>query len=468
MNDSSQTSTTNPQATSPFASLSNIELAVVRTDLASDRTDMAQERTDLAKDRNRLAAERTLMAWIRTSLSMITFGFGIDRFFNYLKQAEMGTSIERISEERILGLSLITLGVVALAGAIVSHWRTLKNLEQRKFRYLPGWSLSISIAIVLVFIGLASYIPLITQDIGLMEIFNLNSQIIQNLASLTVFSIMLTLGVALPIQELLNFWKQPLLLTRSLLAIIIIPPIVLALTLFVFDLPRSFAIALMLLVASPGPALLTRRAGMAGARLQYTLSLQVTLALLAIAVTPLTLKFFGFLFPADSANIKALQVAKQVALVQFLPLSVGLAIRSIWVDLAEEINSFLKTIANTLFIVLSILTLVVSLNLILALGGVPLLFTILLSLIGLAIGHILGTGYGPDIQSGIAVATIARNAGLAIAIATINGQAQVVPIIVGALVVGIVAGLPYSVWMKRKIAQSQAKPAIDASSAVSS
>ena len=34
---------------------------------------------ELARERNRVAAERTLMAWIRTSLSLISFGFGLDK-----------------------------------------------------------------------------------------------------------------------------------------------------------------------------------------------------------------------------------------------------------------------------------------------------------------------------------------------------------------------------------------------------
>ena len=39
--------------------------------------------TRLAVDRTRLAYERTMMAWVRTSLSPISFGFTIHKFFQY-------------------------------------------------------------------------------------------------------------------------------------------------------------------------------------------------------------------------------------------------------------------------------------------------------------------------------------------------------------------------------------------------
>ncbi|WP_315789854.1 hypothetical protein [Fischerella sp. JS2] len=46
---------------------------------------------------------------------------------------------------------------------------------------------------------------------------------------------------------------------------------------------------------------------------------------------------------------------------------------------------------------------------------------------------------------------------MAIFIATINKQAKLVPVIVALLIVRIVVELPYSVWMKRKVAQSLAQ-----------
>ena len=47
--------------------------------LAEKRTDLAVDRTDLAVVRTLMGAERTLMAWVRTGLSMIGFGFTIDK-----------------------------------------------------------------------------------------------------------------------------------------------------------------------------------------------------------------------------------------------------------------------------------------------------------------------------------------------------------------------------------------------------
>ncbi|HVH26922.1 MAG TPA: DUF202 domain-containing protein [Vicinamibacterales bacterium] len=45
---------------------------------------------DMARMRTIMAADRTLMAWIRTTLSMISFGFTIYKFLQYLYEANEG------------------------------------------------------------------------------------------------------------------------------------------------------------------------------------------------------------------------------------------------------------------------------------------------------------------------------------------------------------------------------------------
>ena len=69
--------------------------------------------TELAKERNRAAEERTLMAWIRTSLSLIGFGFGIDRIVAAIDEA-LGDAVNSVRLTRVLGLSFVALGTFAL------------------------------------------------------------------------------------------------------------------------------------------------------------------------------------------------------------------------------------------------------------------------------------------------------------------------------------------------------------------
>jgi uncharacterized membrane protein YidH (DUF202 family) len=126
-------------------------------DIASkDRgTLLAEERTDLARQRTRIAAERTLMAWIRTTISMIGFGFGIYKFFQYLPEEIASGTIQRPQAPRNLGLTLIALGTLALAAATWQHWTFLNAIGAPPTRHL--WSLALGIAVAVVLIGIVTF-----------------------------------------------------------------------------------------------------------------------------------------------------------------------------------------------------------------------------------------------------------------------------------------------------------------------
>jgi putative membrane protein len=70
------------------------------------------EGTQLAVTRTRLAAERTLMAWVRTAFSMISFGFTIGKFLEYLSK-QPGAAVPRTGI-RTLPVLLILIGLVSL------------------------------------------------------------------------------------------------------------------------------------------------------------------------------------------------------------------------------------------------------------------------------------------------------------------------------------------------------------------
>jgi putative membrane protein len=123
---------------------------------AVDRgTELAQVRTDLALDRSFLAAERTLMAWMRTSLSMISFGFTIVKFLQYAaEERNLSSFVGPFGHKfgpNALGLTLVTIGTLSLAFAVIQHRQTLQRLHQRGLA--PRWSLTLTVAGLISLLG---------------------------------------------------------------------------------------------------------------------------------------------------------------------------------------------------------------------------------------------------------------------------------------------------------------------------
>jgi len=100
-------------------------------------TERMSPATELSVDRTFMAQERTLMAWIRTSTSLISFGFSIYKFFQYLAETEGATQIHKLFGPREFAISMISIGITALGIGIVDHRRDSKILEQtygKKYR----------------------------------------------------------------------------------------------------------------------------------------------------------------------------------------------------------------------------------------------------------------------------------------------------------------------------------------------
>jgi len=116
---------------------------------------LAKQRTELAVKRSAVASERTLMAWVRTAISMIGFGFSIYKFFQYLPTDIAKGNVTHPHAPRNLGLTLIALGTVALAGATWQHRNFLKEIGGSQAEHV--WSISLVVAIAVVLIGILTF-----------------------------------------------------------------------------------------------------------------------------------------------------------------------------------------------------------------------------------------------------------------------------------------------------------------------
>jgi BASS family bile acid:Na+ symporter len=232
---------------------------------------------------------------------------------------------------------------------------------------------------------------------------------------------------------------------------VVLVPLVVILLLKLFNLPPEVITALALLAASPGAPLTTKRARKAGGRFSYAASLQLTLAILAVCVTPVTLGIFFSLFQHLVEKVTILEVARQVIMVQLLPVSIGMLLQKFIPKFAENIAQPLNFIADILLLLLVVLAGILGIPLFFKVWGLPMIVITIMIIVSLVIGHSLGD-HNDDTQPILAISCIARNVGLALFIAILNDvQQQVIPTLIAYVIVGAVIGGFYSIWNKRKL-----------------
>ncbi|MDJ0659342.1 MAG: DUF202 domain-containing protein [Crocosphaera sp.] len=120
--------------------------------------------TELAKERNRAAQERTLMAWIRTSLTLISFGFGIERIVSILNQ-NLGGIANPIRLSRILGISFIALGTFSLLAAALDYRRQLGRIQRNDLLYQSRKSPTLIVAYILAFLGIVAFLGILISPL---------------------------------------------------------------------------------------------------------------------------------------------------------------------------------------------------------------------------------------------------------------------------------------------------------------
>lgn len=117
------------------------------------------EGTRLSLQRTQLAAERTLMAWIRTAFSMISFGFTIGKFLQYLHEKP---GHEDATHGSLLPPSLVVLGLASLVVGLWEFRHTMRVLGMRMEKPAGHFPVGI-VASMVALIGLLALIGLFVR-----------------------------------------------------------------------------------------------------------------------------------------------------------------------------------------------------------------------------------------------------------------------------------------------------------------
>lgn len=111
---------------------------------------------ELAKQRNRDAAERTLMAWIRTCLSLISFGFGLDKIIAAIDRAAASGDGQAQRGVQLVAAGFVLTGVLAMVGATIQYRRELRRLHHNDYVYRDKPQLAAATAVLITLIGVVA------------------------------------------------------------------------------------------------------------------------------------------------------------------------------------------------------------------------------------------------------------------------------------------------------------------------
>lgn len=247
--------------------------------------------------------------------------------------------------------------------------------------------------------------------------FNIK-ELLSSFAQIAVFATLLSMGLVLGFSGMARLWRQPGLLVRSVIAAFVLVPM--AAMILVWVLPLSFEVraGIGAMAIIPGAPFTYRKMLKGAGDPELAGSFQATMALLAVVLVPLWLAILAAMYPND-AEASVAVVGRQILMVQGIPLLCGAAIRQWLPDFAEEFAEPLNRISSAMLAGVVVVVLAIGLAMVLKAGPLPILAGVLMAAAALVAGHYLG-GPDPLTRQTIAQATASRNAGLAIALITLN------------------------------------------------
>ena len=267
----------------------------------------------------------------------------------------------------------------------------------------------------------------------------------------SLFVIVFGYGLRAEFGDLLYLFRRPALLVRSLVAVLVVMPVVAVMLARWFGFAPTVEIALVALAISPLPPLLPTREAKAGGGERYGLGLMVVLALLSIPVVPLAVGLIGAVFGRAYVTTPAMMVVVASTSI-LLPLTLGMVTRAVAAPFADAVATRVERVGKVFMpVAAAVLVAAAAPDLWRLVGNGTLLAITVFVVAGFAVGHLLG-GPEPEHSAVLAFSAACRHPGTALAVAAANyPDHNLRAAVLIYVAVNVVVGLLYAYWHRNRL-----------------
>lgn len=248
--------------------------------------------------------------------------------------------------------------------------------------------------------------------------------------------------------DLAYLWRHPALLFRTLLATVVLAPLVAVFLWRALPIGAPAAIAIIAGALAPGLPFVPRRIQKIGGNVAFASSAMLTTSLLGVITIPIWLAILRR-YAGIEVAVPSLAIARLLGMGLLVPLLAGVAIRRLAPRLARRIAGPVSGLADALLPGLALVVLVAGAEALLELGWAALVAMVVAPVVAIVLGHLLG-GPRPRDRTVLAIANASRFPALAVLIASTSfPDVRALPAVIAYAVIANVVTVPYALARRR-------------------
>jgi BASS family bile acid:Na+ symporter len=257
---------------------------------------------------------------------------------------------------------------------------------------------------------------------------------------------MLSMGLNLTINQIINPLKDIKLVVLSLFANFIIVPLLVYGIINIIPLNEGEKIALILISVAAGAPFIPKLADIAKADVPFSIGLMLLLMVVTIFFMPIVLPYM-----LEGVEVNSWDIAKSLIITMLSPLVLALLIRAFFEKIALIIQPWFTKLTNLAMLLLTISLVILNTNHLILMIGYPLLAIFVFLIVAMLTGY-FSVGKDKSVKVVSALGAGQRNISAALLVATQNfDNPEITIMLVAVSIFGLFIMLPYAKKMSKTL-----------------